>query len=84
MGSEISESTVAILYLCKLKDNSLELLSEVQFTDIGLALDYYANIPNPESQLITGEDKEDLYKHLQRFYERKDTENFINYLKETI
>ena len=56
LGTDIPTTTRGILYLCKYDyiTNEIGVLREILF-DCGFdALNAYANIPNPESQLVTG------------------------------
>ena len=56
LDSPIKESTRGILYLCKYCHVSKTILvaREIQFDNPGDALNAYANIPNPESQIAMG------------------------------
>ena len=56
LNKEIPQSTRGILYLCKYNynDSTIKVEHEVLFDFAGSALEAYANIPNPESQLVTG------------------------------
>lgn len=70
LGTDIPESTRGVLYLCELcrdHDNlALKVHANILFTNVFDALNAYANIPNPESQLVTGKDYNEL---IQRLYD---------------
>lgn len=82
----LDSGAMAILFLCEFKRSplSLRIVNAIPFNDYMDALDAFANIPNPESQLITGVDKEELTNELNLFFQRKDTPEFLNTLAETI
>lgn len=53
LGTPIPEGTRGLLYLCKYNysDHSLKVVAEKFFLQPFEALESFANIPNPESQL---------------------------------
>jgi hypothetical protein len=79
LGTEIPETTRGILYLCKFTRNKLKVIHEVFFTKAWMALEAYANIPNPESQVIMGKTYEELIENLAILH--KDMKN-PDWLKE--
>ena len=54
LGTEIPTNIKGVLYLCEFDGTSLEVKREILFESSFDALECYANIPNPESQLATG------------------------------
>jgi len=72
LGKEIPESTRGVLYLCKYTYDppSIKVKDEGFYLSPFGALDAYSNIPNPESQLATGETYEDLIADLKLLHIR--------------
>lgn len=64
LGKEVSEDVRAVVYLCELHEDSIEILREVMFTDYFTALNFYANTPNPASQIISGRAPDELRSEL--------------------
>lgn len=62
-GEDIKPETRGILYLCILHQTELEAVRAIQFKCSFAALNAYANIPNPESQLVSA-GKENTFNHL--------------------
>lgn len=54
LGTDIPTSTRGVLYLCHFTGREITVLNELFFESSFEALEAYANIPNPESQLVTG------------------------------
>lgn len=67
LGKEIPTVTRGILYLCEYKYQppSIEVMAEALFMESWQALDAYASIPNPESQLVTGKTYKQLIENLE-------------------
>lgn len=55
LGTELTEDVKGVLYICKYNYETTELkvTRELIFDNARDALDYYCEIPNPESQLAT-------------------------------
>lgn len=81
LGMEIPITTRGILYLCKLKDDTLIVHRELLFDSASTALMYYAEIPNPESQLITGKTFDELIINLHKLHENIKDLKWIEELK---
>ena len=64
LGTDVPVSTRAILYLCDYTGKELKVINEILFDDAFEGLNAYANIPNPESQLITGKTYDDLIHNM--------------------
>ena len=71
LGNDIPLNTRGILYLCDYDPIALTLTvdHELLFTSAFEALEAYANVPNPESQLVTGKDYNELILELNRLHE---------------
>ena len=86
LGKRIPETTRGILYIC-IFDNvnlSLTVVNELFFIDQFIALEAYANIPNPESQLVTGNSYEDLCKELEILHNDMKDKDWLLELKNTL
>jgi hypothetical protein len=84
LGKEIKTETRGILYLCDLTETKLNVCVEIQFNSAFEALECYANIPNPESQLVTGRTYEDLIAKNEDLRNRINTPQFIEELHDCI
>jgi len=69
LGTEISENIRGIVYLCHFENMTLTVCSEILCESAGKTLNLYANIPNPESQLIMGKSFEELITNLNKLHE---------------
>jgi len=81
----IPANTRGILMLCKFSDNPLNIeVTKILYYDNRInALRAYANIPNPESQLVIRERNEsydDMIKNLGKLKEQMKTEKWLNTL----
>ena len=83
-GNDVELTTRGILYLCDLSDNGLQVIKSVQFESAFDALNAYSNIPNPESQLITGKDYDDLIKNMHSLHGMMQKESWLEMLRESI
>ena len=65
-GDNINPLALGVLYICKydFEEFSLSVLYALQYDSAQNALDAYANTPNPESQLATGNTMEELEANL--------------------
>ena len=70
LNNEIAPTTLGIVYLCEYTKDpaAIKVTKELQFTTQFAALEAYANIPNPESQLATGKNREDLLSTLDQLH----------------
>jgi hypothetical protein len=84
LGVEIKPETRGIIYLCKLTETALLVKCEVQFEKAFDALQSYANILNPESQLVTGKDYDSLILENENLRNRINTTEFIDALHDCI
>jgi len=69
LGTNIPITTRGILYLCSFKDNKLTVMGERLYESSWDALQAYANIPNPESQLVSGKTFDDLIANMSKLHE---------------
>lgn len=70
LGNELPENIRGVLYICeydKFKP-SITVIAEMLFEDAWEALNAFAEIPNPESQLITAPTFEMLCERLERLH----------------
>ena len=84
LGTDIPLETRAILYLCDLTENNLEVVKEIMFDNQYEGLEAYANIRNPESQLMYGNTYNELIRSVHQLHGAIPTKRFIDMLKESI
>lgn len=67
LNEEIETDTLAILYLCEYSYTppSIKVIREIQFKSPFEALEAYSNIPNPESQMASGKDRDKFFSELE-------------------
>lgn len=82
LGNKIHPTTLGILYICKYTRNpfAIEVLSETQFDDPFIALEYYANTPNPESQLVSAVNHDGLLKELESLHQKMEDDRWLEEL----
>lgn len=82
LGNKIHPTTLGILYICKYTRNpfAIEVVSEYQFDDPGVALEYYANTPNPESQLASASTHEKLLSDLLVLHQKMGDDKWLEEL----
>lgn len=85
-GTIIQDLHRGVLYLCELdhQQKKLKVHSEIIFCCAFQALEAYANIPNPESQLVTGKTKEELEKNLEVLHKNIKDPKWVEDLMECI
>lgn len=84
---QVPAGTKAIFYICKFHHQPelrLELKRVAFYNSVALGLDIYANFPNPESQLITGETREELTEALEIFGKQMVHEEWLDMLNQSI
>lgn len=66
LNQPIKPNTLGILYLCEYTHEppSIKVVREIQFKSPFEALEAYSNIPNPESQMVSGNTQTKLFKEL--------------------
>lgn len=86
LGTDIPISTRAILYLCNYNSarKKITVLNEFVTDSQYEGLEYYANIRNPESQIVTGKDFNDLIKNLQRLHSNMKNKQWLTQLEECL
>ncbi len=86
LNEEIKPDTLGVLYLCKYTYDppSIKVVVAAQFSSAFDALESYANIPNPESQLATGRTQAELFKELESLHNNLNSPEWVaelaNYL----
>lgn len=82
MGFETKPETRGILYLCEYDHEfkTIEVVNERQYASTGDALNAYANIPNPESQIATGGTREEFEQDLKKLHTRLDNPQWVREL----
>jgi hypothetical protein len=82
LGTPIPESTRGILYLCyfDIEKKTIQVTQERLYVNSFHALDAYANIPNPESQLVTGKNFADLILNLNMLHNNLKDKNWLEEL----
>jgi len=83
-GVDVHIKARSILYLCHLTDKGIEVMESRQYGTVMQGLDAYSNIPNPESQLITGKDYDDLIKNMHTLHSMMKRESWLEMLRESI
>lgn len=70
LNEEIKPDTLGILYLCDYNYTppSIKVVREIQFKSPFEALEAYARIPNPESQIVSGKTQSELFRELESLH----------------
>lgn len=86
LGVSISLDVKGIVYLCVFNESDLTItvVKELFFYTAFQALDAYANIPNPESQLVTGKTYEELCTNLETLHKNMKDKEWLKNLAETL
>jgi len=84
LGNDVLLETRAILYLCNYRGTALDVINEAQFRSQSAALQAYASIPNPESQLVSGKDYDDLIKNLVELHNNMQDDKWLAELGEVL
>lgn len=86
LGKDIPTNCRGILYLCDLdyQNHTLAVFSEMLFTSQSSALNAYANIPNPESQVVMGKTFDELIKENEKLKLNIKNKNWIKQLEECV
>jgi len=84
LNNPIKESTRGILYLCKYCHESKTILvaREIQFDNPGDALNAYANIPNPESQMAMGRTELQFLDSLTKLHDNLNNPEWVGSLSD--
>jgi hypothetical protein len=82
LGTEIPKEIRGILYLCHYDyfENTLTVIKEILCKSAGVALDLYANIPNPESQVVLDETYEGLCNQLEFLHKHMKDKKWLKQL----
>ena len=84
LGTTIPETTRGIVYLCEFKDMTLTVTNEILCDNEGVAINLYAEIPNPESQLVMGKTYEELISNLELLHKNMTNEHWLLTLSEEL
>lgn len=86
LDNEIPEGTLGIIYLCEYTYNppSIKVFKELFFATTYIALEAYSNIPNPESQLAMGKDRNSLMKALSRLHTQMSNPTWLKALGDSL
>lgn len=86
LGTEIPANVRGIVYLCKFdhKELTITVISEIMCQSPFYALEVYANIPNPESQLATGGTHEEMCEKLEKLHKRMKDKIWLKDLSECL
>jgi len=82
LNEEIKPNTLGILYLCQYNYNppSIKVVREIQFESPFAALEAYANIPNPESQMVSGKTQVELFSQLESLHKNLNNPKWVEEL----
>ncbi len=86
LGKDIPVETRGILYLCKYSYSppKLEVLREMLFNSGYEALMYYAEIPNPESQMVSGKTFDEMIKELHSLHNKITDQKWLKQLGDAL
>ena len=82
LGTEIPIEVRGILYLCEFDryNLTLKVSNEIFFVSVWAALEAYGNIPNPESQIVTGSTFNILITNLLELHKRMKNKEWLEEL----
>lgn len=84
LGKDIPVTTRGILYGCNFDGKKITVFGELLFDSGFDALNAYANIPNPESQLVTGKTFDELIRGLIDLHKKMEDPVWLKMLSESI
>lgn len=86
LGTEVPENTRGIVYLCYFDRESMtiKVVNEILCDTVMRAMNLYANIPNPESQIVTGNTYEELIASLNTLHKNMEDKEWLEELAECI
>jgi hypothetical protein len=86
LGTEIPENTRGIVYLCQFNyDNmSIKVVNEILCDTVMKAMNLYASIPNPESQVVVGRTYADVITSLIVLHDNMKRKEWLEDLAECI
>lgn len=81
-GLELNKNTLGVVYLCEYDYSTMriDVIRVLEFSTPCAALEAYANIPNPESQIATGATQEQFYTELARLHRDLSDPNWVKML----
>lgn len=82
LDSEVPEGTLGIVYLCEYAYTppSIKVIRELFFANTSIAMEAYANIPNPASQVVLGKDRNSLMRELQSLHNNMSSPEWLEQL----
>ena len=82
-GQDIPEDARGIVYICLYNHEELtiEVLRSIICSTAGSALDIFANMPNPESQMAMGKTQEEFEKDLTTLHENMEDPEWVKELQ---
>lgn len=80
----IPESTRGIVYLCDFDGIKLTVNNEILCDSAFEALEYYANIPNPESQMVSGDNYNAVITELNKLHDDMVNPKWLDDLADSI
>ena len=86
LGTEIPKSIRGVVYLCHFDSFNLKITveNELLCTSSLVALEFYSEIPNPESQLAMGSTYEKLCAELEKLHKNMKDEKWLQELSEQL
>jgi hypothetical protein len=86
LGNEIPETIKGIVYLCDFDHDKLVIttIAEIMCEQASIALNLYAEIPNPASQLAMGGTHHEFCKELERLHHNMKDRTWLKNLSECL
>ena len=84
LGHDIPENIRGILFICKFDGESIEVVRERMYNCPFKTVNAYANTPNPESHMVSGETHEEMLVELESLKNKFNTPKHIKGLKECL
>ena len=78
-GTIMPPTVLGILYLCRYdwSTRTIEIMNSLSFDNPSMALNAYANIPNPESLLAVGGTREEFEEELKKLHANLDNPEWV-------
>ena len=84
LGNDIPTSVRGIVYLCKydFTNKTIKVVRELLFDSAFASLNAYANIPNPESQQVSGRTYNELISNLHLLHDKLRNKEWVENLSD--
>jgi len=84
LNTKIPEDTKGLVYICKYdrEKETLTVIKCLRFKEGFDALNAYANIPNPESEMAQGKTHEEFLIELKKLHARMSNKEYLKNLKD--